>query len=421
MSTLHVAPNKKHDVIVIGAGTGGAAVAARLARARPDLDIAIVDPSPFHYYQPAWTLVGGGQYAIGRTRRATSQVVPAGVTYLEDSVTAFLPETNAVLLGSGEQLTYDFLVVAAGIQLNWKAIEGLPETLGKNGVSSNYRYDLAPYTWECVQGMQGGVAIFTQPAGAIKCAGAPQKALYLAADALKKRKVKVDLRFHTAAPALFGVPFYSQALDKVIALYGAQANLGSNLVSVDGPAKTAVFESVVNGSKVRETVSFDFLHVVPPQSAPDFIQNSSLADATGWLDVDKLTLQHVRYPNIFGIGDCTSTPNSKTAAAIKSQAPVVAGNLLLALKGREAAAHYDGYAACPLTTSAGKVLLAEFCYGGTVSPTLGLDPRVPRRVYWWLKKSFFPAIYWHILIRGRNWASLHKKRDFPEQLPEIRA
>ncbi|SHH86122.1 NAD(P)/FAD-dependent oxidoreductase [Pollutimonas bauzanensis] len=410
----------KHTVVIIGAGTGGAAVAARLRRAKPDLDIAIIDPSPFHYYQPAWTLVGGGQYAVARTRRPTKAVLPANVAYFQDHVTSFDPDRNQLALGGGNRLGYDFLVVAAGIQLNWDAIEGLSEALGKNGVSSNYRYDLAPYTWDCIQKLRGGVALFTQPPGQIKCAGAPQKALYLAADFLRKRKIQADLRFYTAAGAMFGVPFYSKALDKVIASYGAQAQLGRNLVAVNGPSKTAVFETVVDGQKQREEVAFDFLHAVPPQSAPDFIRNSPLADAAGWLDVDKSTLQHVRYPNIFGLGDCTSTPNSKTAAAVKSQVPVLAGNLLQALGGRQATAQYDGYAACPLTTSAGKVLLAEFCYGGVVSPSLPLDPRVPRRFYWWLKKSFLPFFYWNVLIKGRNLASTHKKRDFPEQLPAIR-
>lgn len=420
MSTLQAAV-QKHTVVIIGAGTGGATVASRLRRAKPGLDIAIVDPSPFHYYQPAWTLVGGGQYDLSSTRRDMSHVLPAGVIFLQDSVSGFAPEINEITLSSGKRLSYDFLVVAAGIQLNWNAIDGLSDTLGKNGVSSNYRYDLAPYTWECIQNLQGGVALFTQPAGQIKCAGAPQKALYLAADALRKRKVQTDLRFHTAAGALFGVPFYSKALGEVMASYGAQASLGSNLIAVNGPGKTAIFETVKDGNAVREEVAFDFLHVVPPQSAPDFISKSSLADAAGWLDVDKFSLQHVRHANIFGLGDCTSTPNSKTAAAIKSQAPVLVSNLLWALDGGEGKSEYDGYAACPLTTSAGKVLLAEFCYGGVVSPTLPLDPRVPRRFYWWLKKSFFPLFYWHVLIMGKSWLSLHKKRDFAEQLPRIRA
>lgn len=409
----------QHTVVIIGAGTAGAAVASRLRRSKPDLDIAIVDPSDFHYYQPAWTLVGGGEYLPERTQRSMASIVPRGIAHIKDSVVSFTPEENAITLKGGRCLIYDFLVVAAGIQLNWNAIEGLSEALGKNGVCSNYRYDLAPYTWDCVQNIKGGVALFTQPGGQIKCAGAPQKAMYLTADALRKRKVAADLRFYTAGGAMFGVPFYSKALEKVVESYGAQSYVGHDLVAVDGSAKKAVFEIVVDGEKRREEVAFDFLHVVPPQSAPDFIRNSTLADAAGWLDVDKFTLRHVRHANVFGIGDCTSTPNSKTAAAVKSQLPIVVNNLLQALAGQDANAQYDGYAACPLTTSAGKVLLAEFCYGGVITPTLPLDPRAPRRLYWWLKKTFLPFFYWNILLKGRNVVGLHKKRDFPSALPVI--
>lgn len=410
---------RQHTVLIIGAGTAGAAVASRLRRARPDLDIAIVDPSPFHYYQPAWTLVGGGQYSPEKTERRMASILPADVVHIQDRVAALMPDRNSLVLQDGRHLNYEFLVVAAGIQLNWNAIEGLPDALGKHGVSSNYRYDLAPYTWECVKNFTGGVALFTQPSGQIKCAGAPQKALYLTADALRKRTIKTDLRFYTAGAAMFGVPFYSKALEAVMAAYGAQACLGRELVAVDGPKKIAVFETLVDGLKQREEVSFDLLHVVPPQSAPDFIRDSTLADKAGWLDVDKFTLRHVRHANVFGIGDCTSTPNSKTAAAVKSQLPILAGNLLEALAGQAPNVRYDGYAACPLTTSAGRVLLAEFSYSGVITPSLPLDPRVPRRLYWWLKKSFLPFFYWNILLKGRKLASFHRKRAFPDALPGI--
>jgi sulfide:quinone oxidoreductase len=189
---------------------------------------------------------------------------------------------------------------------------------------------------------------------------------------------------------------------------------------VDGPRKIAVFETTLDGEKRREEVSFDLLHVVPPQSAPDFIRQGPLANAAGWLDVDAATLQHTRYPEIFGLGDCTSTPNSKTAAAVKAQVPVVVANLLAQRRRAALSGRYDGYAACPLTTSAGKVLLAEFSYGGAITPSLPLDPRLPRSLYWKLKKSWLPWFYWNLLLKGRNLPALHKKRDFPEKLPSIR-
>lgn len=410
---------RKHTVLIIGAGTGGTAIAARLRRARHDLDIAIVDPAPYHYYQPAWTLVGGGAYKPEATRRELHACLPHGVRHVAAAVAALHPDDSQVELADGTRLEYEVLVVAAGIQLNWDAIDGLSDALGKDGVTSNYRYDLAPYTWELVREFKGGTAIFTQPAGAVKCPGAPQKALYLAADNFDRRGLKTDIQFRTAGAAIFGVAFYSQALEKVMASYRAQVTFGQQLVQVRGAEKIAVFESRVGEQTVREEVPYDLLHVVPPQGAPDFIRRSALADAAGWLEVDKHTLRHTRYPTVFGLGDCTSSPNSKTAAAIKSQAPVLVNNLLRALQGRGEARSYDGYAACPLTTSVGKVMLAEFTYGGAITPSFPADPRVPRRFYWWLKRSFLPFFYWNILLRGRDVPVTHKAREFPVGVPSI--
>jgi sulfide:quinone oxidoreductase len=410
---------KQYDVVVVGGGAGGMSVAARLKRLNPGLGIAVIDPAEYHYYQPAWTLVGGGQFAIEKTRRRMADCVPQGVELVPGKVVAFEPERNAVVLEGDTRLGYKALVVAAGIQLNWDAIEGLAQTLGSNGVTSNYRYDLAPYTWQCIQAFRGGTALFTQPAMPIKCAGAPQKILYLAADHFRRNSLTADIRFMTPGPSMFGVPFYSKALDRVMSDYKARPSFGHRLVKVDGPAKTAFFEIDSDGVKSVQPMSFDMLHVVPPQSAPRFIRESVLADAAGWVEVDKRTLQHTRYPNVFGIGDCTSTPNSKTAAAVKNQMPVVVANVLQVLNGSPARQQYDGYASCPLTTSVGKVMLAEFCYDGVITPSFPMDPRAPRRMYWWLKKSFLPYLYWNIVLKGKQWPITHKRREFGPTLPPI--
>jgi sulfide:quinone oxidoreductase len=412
---------KRYSVVIVGGGAGGLSVAARLKRLDADLDIAVIEPSDYHFYQPAWTLVGGGQFDIARTRRTTRECLPPGVELIPGRVAKFAPEQNMVMLEGGPSVGYRYLVVAAGIQLDWDAIEGLQDTLGRNGVTSNYRFDLAPYTWQCIREFRGGTALFTQPPMPIKCAGAPQKILYLAADQFRKKKLAADIRFFTPGPSMFGVPFYAKALDRVMADYGAKPCFGHRLIKVDGARKTAFFEVAgADGSKAIQQIKFDLLHVVPPQSAPRFIRESPLADAAGWVEVDRQSLQHVRYPNVFGIGDCTSTPNSKTAAAVKNQMPVVAANLMHALSGQGKTLAYDGYASCPLTTSAGKVMLAEFCYEGVVTPSFPMDPRLPRGFYWWLKKSFLPWLYWNNVIKGKRWPLTHRRRNFPDAVPAIR-
>lgn len=405
-----------HQVVIVGGGAGGLAVASALLKQRPELDIAIIEPSRSHYYQPAWTLVGGGAYDAKATRRAEADCVPRQAHWMKRCAATFEPEQNRVTLDDGSTITYQYLVVAAGIQLDWNKIDGLRDTLGKNGVTSNYSFDFAPYTWECIRNFRGGRAVFTQPPPPFKCAGAPQKILYLAADHFRRNGISADLHFCTAAASMFGVPFYSKALEQVMEDYGATPDYKHNLVAVDGPNKKATFE--VGDEKKLTSLDFEMLHVVPPQSAPDFIKNSPLSNETGWVAVDVSTLRHNTYDNIFGLGDCTSTPNSKTAAAVRIQSSVVVANLLAVMDGNEPPRAYDGYASCPLTTSNGKVMMAEFVYGGTVAPNFPLDPRVPRRSYWWLKTTFLPKMYWD-MVQGRTGPDWHAEREFPAELPVI--
>lgn len=397
----HATTTKQHHrVVIAGGGTAGLSVAATLLRQSPELDVAVIEPSEYHYYQPGWTLVGGGDMRAEDTRRRQADVMPDKATWIKDRVSGFSPDDNAVDLASGSRVTYDFLVVALGLQIDWDAIEGLQETLGKNGVTSNYRYDLAPYTQELAQSLKAGNnALFTQPAMPIKCAGAPQKALYLTADTLRKRGVDANVGFYLQGGAMFGVPAYSRELDKIMADYGATPYFKHDLVAVNGERKEATFET----EDGRVTRSFDMLHVVPPQSPPPVVKNSALSGDAGWVTVDKHRLTHTKYSNVFGLGDCTDTPNSKTMAAVRRQYPVLVGELRKAL-GESAKTHgYDGYAACPLTVSHSKVLVAEFRYGGEVVSSFGLDPRGARRIYWPLKTRFFPWLYWNVMLKGKVW------------------
>lgn len=391
--------NSHFDVLIIGGGAAGLAVASALKKARPHLRTAVVEPKDTHDYQPGWTLVGGGVMAAEKTRRPMAGFMPT--TWIRDAVAGFDPTANAVVLASGQRVGYDQLVVAAGLQLDWDRVEGLQDALGRDGVTSNYRGDLAPYTWRCVQDFRGGRALFTQPPMPIKCAGAPQKVLYLAADEWRRRGVSAELHFYAAGPAMFGVPYYAKALDGVIAGYGGTPHFGHNLVAVDGARREATFERADGGGRVTEP--YDFLHVTPPQSAPDVIKQSPLADAAGWVEVDRASLRHARFENVFALGDCAGTSNAKTAAAVRKQFPVLMENLLAARDGKPVTAGYDGYGGCPLTVERGKVLLAEFCYDGKVVSTLPLDPAKPRRFYWWMKTALFPWMYWNIILRGRDW------------------
>lgn len=394
------------DVVVVGGGAAGIGITASLLKRRKSLRIAVIEPSDDHYYQPAWTLVGGGTYNIQNTVRPIIKVMPKKATLIKGSVKKFDPENNRLVLNNGETVPYHQLIVCPGLRLAWEKIEGLTETLGKNGVSSNYRFDLAPYTFDCVQKLKKGKALFTQPPMPIKCAGAPQKAMYMSANYWERNKVldNIDIEFFNAGPVLFGVADFVPPLMEYVKRYNAHLNFNHKLIKVDGKKKTATFEYKDAAEKVKtKSVKFDFMHVVPPQEAPEFIQKSKLADAAGWLDVDQLTLQHKTYKNIFGLGDVINSPNAKTAAAARKQIYVVAENLIAAKELREMVIHYDGYGACPLTVEKGKVVLAEFGFGGKLLPTFPLYPAKARWSSWFLKQTIMPWLYWNLMLKGIEW------------------
>jgi len=409
-----MATSKHHQILIIGGGAAGITVAASLRRRQGSrkLDIALVEPSDYHYYQPAFTLVGAGTYSLAKTRRSERTLIPRGITWLADAATGFDPEANAVSCASGDTVSYDYLVVCPGLELNWEKIDGLSDALGKNGVCSNYSPEHVQYTWSCLQQLNsGGTALFTQAPLPFKCPGAPQKIVYLAAHHLQKKDILKDcnLRFLTHAPAMFSVPLFAAELDKVAARWDVDVHFQTNLVAVDGDAKQATFE-FVGGDREGEkiTMDFDMLHATPYQSPPAAVKTSPLANEGGWVDVHQHTMQHNKYPNVFGLGDAGSTPNSKTAAAVRKQAPVVVRNLLKLIDGGTVEDQsYDGYGSCPLTTAYGKVILAEFTYGGKVTPTFPLDPRKERRVMWWVKKTALPAMYWDYMLKGYEWFPAH--------------
>jgi len=392
----------RHDIVIIGAGAAGISTAARLKKAGVT-DIAVIEPSATHYYQPMWTLVGGGEAKIGPTARPQSSVIPKGVTWIQAAATGVDPETNTVLLDNGSSVEYAWLVVASGIQLNWGGVPGLEATLGRNNVSSNYRYDLAPKTWDAIKATTSGTAVFTQPAGPIKCAGAPQKIAYLAADHWKRAGVlqNMDIHLILPTPGMFGVPEFAAGLAKVASNYGIKVHFESQATAIDGDAHTVEITSMPTGE--TETLHFDMMHVTPPQSAPTWIKESPLADPAspfGYMEVDKFTLQHTRFPNIFGLGDCTNTPNSKTAAAVRKQAPALVANLMAARKAQAAVKKYDGYASCPLITAKGKCIMAEFDYDLKRTPTFPMDMTKERWDMYMVKKHALPILYWNFMLKG---------------------
>lgn len=393
--------SEHYEVLIVGGGTAGISTAARLSQLADPPNIAIVEPSADHYYQPLWTLVGAGVFPRQESRREEQDLIPMGCTWIQDKAARFEPETNSLVTAQGQTLTYDDLIVCMGIQLNWDQVAGLKDTLGKNGVCSNYSYDTVESTWKFIRGLRSGNAVFTFPATPIKCAGAPQKIMYLAEETFRQAGLRndVDVVYACAGPAIFGIPKYRTALQKVVDERDIETRFHMNLVEVDGAAQVAVFAGTDDG--VRHEMKFGMLHVTPPQGPPDVIKGSPLAGPGGWVEVDKHTLQHVRYANVWAAGDCSSLPVSKTGAAVRKQVPVLVNNWQAKRAGRPLIGSYDGYASCPLVTGRGKAILAEFGYEGTIMETFPFDQAQERYSMYALKAYGLPQLYWHGMLRGR--------------------
>lgn len=431
---------KHFDILVIGGGTGGIMTAAQLKKKLANKSIGIIEPADYHYYQPAWTLVGADAYDFEKTKRPMKDLIPSGVDWIKEAADKFEPESNKVITTAGNQYTYDFLVVSPGIKIAPELVEGLPEAMDKGVVCSNYTDP--KHTWEVLKNFKGGNALFTQPATPIKCGGAPQKIMYLADDYFRKSGVrdKSEIIFATPGTIIFGVKPIAKTLMEVVDRKDINLRFFHKLVKVDAKNQIAWFEVTTdveiggcvvmdkdkdlkidehinyNYKDVKVTkdgnlygIHYDMMHLAPPQSAPDFIRNSPLANEAGWVSVDKGTLQHTKYKNVFGLGDAAALPTAKTGAAIRKQVPIVVENISRLMANNPLGSKvYNGYSSCPLVTGYGKMVLAEFDYDNNFTP----DPKLKQMFIsdsskelwrlWMLKKYMLPYLYWNKMMKGED-------------------
>lgn len=415
--------SKKTKLVIIGGGTGGIMLSSRLVKTKAPVEVTLIEPADTHWYHPAWTLVGAGAYDIKKTAKPMSEMIPDKVKWIKDYATGFRPEENVVTTANTGDISYDFLVVSPGLVMDTSLIEGLTEALGKGVVCSNYTDP--EHTWDVIKNFKGGNAIFTQPTTPIKCGGAPQKIAYLAADYFRMHNMsdRTKVTFATPGTVIFGVKVIADSLMKVIDRYNIDFKPFYAPIKVDGPNKKITFKHigpkenlcVVNDDGSTDAsiapdeiiMDYDMLHLAPPQTAPKFVKESSLVNAAGWLDVNINTLQHMRYPNIFGMGDVAALPTAKTGAAIRKQVPVVMANILHLIKDNHLGKKiYEGYSSCPLVTGYGKMILAEFNYKNEFTP----DPKLKQMLIfdstkedwrlWMLKKYGLPYLYWNKMMKG---------------------
>ncbi len=392
-----------HRVLVVGGGNGGISVAARLQR-RGIQDIAIVEPSDTHLYKPLFSHVAGGTARASITARPQADVIPKGVTWLQDAVTAIEPDSDRVVLASGRRIAYDHLIVCPGIQKDWDTIAGAAEALRTPSVASHYEFDGAAKLSLLLRDLKDGTAVFTQPSDPASCAGASQKPMYQACDYWRAKGVLERIRVLLVVPGdtVSGIPHIDRELERSIAEYGIELRTGARLAEVDASAGAVLVEA----GGARERIAYDVLDIVPPQSAPDWLKSSPLAvpgDPGGFVDVDPETLRHRRYANVWGLGDAAKTLNAKSGGALRKQTFVLAANLAAVLSGEAPQERYDSYTVCPYTVSRSTVVWAEFDHLGRPRPTIPFLPQMYRenRLSWIFDRHVLPWVYWNLILRGR--------------------
>ncbi len=397
-------------IVIAGSGLGGIAVANRLSAMLDGAQITIVDRKEEHNYQPGYTLVATGVWPVDKVRARNADYQPAGVAWVKDMVAAFEPDANAVVTAGGQRIPYDFLVVATGVHLDYAQIEGMDVgAIGSNGLASVYPSpQAAQATWAAMQvfAERGGEALMTLPATPLKCAGAPLKMTFMLRDRLRQAGTleRSKVQFISALGSVFGVKVVNDNVLERWKQLGIAVEYTHKLTAVNIGARRATF-TTPEGEKVER--GYDFLHVVPPMRAPDAVKNSPLAwkdgpmAAGGWLEVDKATLRHRRYPNVFGIGDINGTPRGKTAATVKKSAPIVAHNLVEAIAGREPGEQFDGYTSCPLIVREGSAMLIEFDYEGKLTPSLPMIEPLQDSYFAWLMKYRMLKPAYMAVLKGR--------------------
>lgn len=404
---ISLAPGEKrhHQVLIIGGGNAGVSLAGRLLRYRLK-DIAVIEPRSRHLYQPLFSHIAGGTADALEAVHLQSAVMPKGVTWIQDKANDVSAGTNTVLLESGSAITYDHLVVCPGIQNDWTAIRGLKQAMEGPHGGSNYEFELAPKAWKLFQNLTSGTVVFTQPPGPASCDGAAQKPMYLACDHWRREGVLEDIRvvFAVSTPTIFGMDIIDEELNRKIREYGIEVRYTSELVSVDPSGRTVDLRNTVTGAS--ETLGYDVLHAVPPQSAPDWLKTTALparGNPSGFVEVDPVILRHPRFPSIWSLGDAASTLNSKSGAALRLQTKVLAKNLKAVIKGKKPTAKYNHYSACPFVVSRSTVVFSEFDDKYAPMPTVPKWNSLARerRLTYIVERVLLPKVYWNLILKGR--------------------
>ncbi len=411
--------NAKGRIVIIGGGAAGISMAARLQGWLKNPDITLIDPSERQYYQPGFTLIASGVYTPDEVWKKQDKCIPKGVKWIKDSVVAVDPIGNRVTTSQGTHIDYDFLVLTPGIQCNWEKVEGITqETLGQGNAHSIYDFNGAQKTWQAIQefAKTGGKGLYTDTYTKHKCGGAPKKICMLTEHYSRKQMTrdKLEFQFYTASGELYDVPYFTPRLLEIYEQRNIPIHIHTRLKGIDTLSKRAYFERIetIDGVKTVTpfTEDYEFMHFTPPMSAPTFVRESGLGWTEGrfadqnWIMINRETLIHKKFSNIVSLGDAADMPTSKTSAAIRMQVPIAAKNLISIMEDKLPRELYDGYAACPIVTDYGHVLMCEFNYEkkrASSFPFSLMDMSQESRLAWMVKVYMLKSLYFYGMLKGR--------------------
>ena len=401
---------KGAKIVIVGAGAAGLSMASRLVQRLDGAEITIIDGRKAHYYQPGFTLVAGGIKPKDYVTSTTAEYLPKSINWIEEAVAEIDPDGNKVVTASGKAVAYDYLVVATGLTLDYASIEGMDvNRIGQDGLGSIYAGpDAAFATWGAMSQFadKGGVGLFLRPNTEMKCAGAPLKYPFITDDYLRRRgnRGKAEVIYAANNKALFSVPIVSEKVRMLFRDRGVKVQYDHIQTGIDLGRKVAMFSTPTGPTEIK----YDFINVVPPMRAPAAVRNSPLRwqegpwAGDGWMEVDKSTLRHKRYANVFGVGDIAGVPKGKTAASVKWQVPVAVDHLVASIAGDKATSVYNGYTSCPLITRLGQAMLVEFDYDNNLVPSF---PGViaPLEELWitWVMKTMALKPTYLTMLRGQ--------------------
>jgi len=383
------------SVVILGGGSAGVMFANRMRRefSEDTVKITVIEKRDTHFYQPAFTLVVFNLDTPENLTRPVKDLFYEGINLIADEATKIDPQNNKVATSKHGEISYDYLVIATGAKLVYDAPEGMKEGLdrGKN-VFMFYTLDRAIQLREALKKFEGGTIVSSICEMPIKCPAAPAKFIMLAEDEMRRRGIRDKCRFvfTTSMPDVFSRQPYAAKLNSIFKERGIEAIPNFNPSEVD--YEQGVIKSFTKG---QEPVKFDLLCITPPHEGQPMIEQSKgIGNAAGWVTCDKHRMVHTAYNNIYGIGDATDFPTSKTASGIRKQAKVLTERMKSLLKGEEPTATYDGEVICPMPTKYKRALFAEFNYTESISPA------IESYFSWVIKVHMLRPLYWNLMLRG---------------------